>query len=67
MNPGAVEPIGHISPRPRIQIGQPDPRPMNPNIHTPARLLSEEECGRIWGLVKKAAESSNIGDIPSNG
>jgi hypothetical protein len=58
--PHDIEPIGHISPRPRIDL---NPRRVQPdNIQTtPCEGLSIHEKQHIWQLVVQVAESSNIG------
>ena len=78
MIPRDAEPIGHVTPRPRIDLYR--PRPGDPNegrcsvcgsrgmenycarVECPPRTvaLSQIECERIWGLVRGAAEASNI-------
>jgi hypothetical protein len=64
MIPRNAEPIGHVSPRPPIEINPRHPVTTggDPNVYQP---LSPAECARIWSLVKGAAEGSNVTSTPS--
>jgi hypothetical protein len=62
MIPRNASPIGHVSPRPPIEI---NPRhPVTADIGPPSQRLSQAECARIWSLVKGAAEGSNVAAAP---
>lgn len=56
INPKA-EVIGHIPPRPRIQIGPPDKKPASPYCD-PVDALKEldriAEARRIWELIEQS-------------
>jgi hypothetical protein len=63
MIPRNASPIGHVSPRPPIEI---NPRhPITADIGPSSQPLSQAECARIWSLVKGAAEGSNVTSTPS--
>jgi hypothetical protein len=63
MIPRNASPIGHVSPRPPIDLNYRHPGPANvePDDYQP---LSAAECARIWKLVRQAAEGSNVGAVP---
>jgi hypothetical protein len=53
-----LDPIGHVSPRPRVDLNH--RRPADPQVG-PIEVMSIHEKQRIWQLVVQVAESSNIG------
>lgn len=66
-------PIAHVTPRPRIQIGQADARPSSADMGMTGGLqadcetyerLTRAENARIWSLIKGAAEGSNVTSSP---
>lgn len=62
-------PIAHVTPRPRIQIGQADARPDSAQmgmtaIQEIAEMRAKLENARIWSLIKGAAEGSNVTSSP---
>lgn len=61
-----IVPCGHISPRPRIQIGQPDAMPATPVVITALDEMAEFarniERQRIWDALIATAKGSNVGE-----
>jgi hypothetical protein len=58
MIPGDVEPIGHISPLPRIELHSRQQPYDGPALPVEAMSISEKQ--RIWAAVVATAESTNI-------
>ena len=63
MIPGNAEPIGHVSPYPRIELSQLRRTASAAMIKPPGLTAIEEihrraEADRIWRLVVQAAETS---------
>jgi hypothetical protein len=61
MIPRNAVPIGHVSPRPPIEINPRVPITVDYSWQVP---LSKAEIARLWSLVKGAAEGSNVAAAP---
>lgn len=70
MIPRNAVPTSHISPRPpidinpRVPVTKVDPWLAISELFWPLAPLSAEEIARLWGLVRGAAEGSNITAAP---
>lgn len=61
MIPVNCDPIGHVSPRPRIDLNP--TRNRSAEVEHAGFSFSPVYCVHVWNLLRKAAETGGVGDL----